>query len=85
MQRRISLRLVHAATEEAIEDIDVILDPDHPDSYPALRRHFIAMASRAAGENPEYDIERMPYLHEFTLLVCEGGNYNDVLMRYREG
>ena len=85
MERRIALRLIHATTEQDLETVDVFLDPDHPETFPVLRRHFMAMAARAADERIEYRLEDMPWLHDYTLLVCEGHNHADVLMRYREG
>lgn len=84
MERRITLALENATDGGLIEVIDVFLDPDHRDSYGVFDRHFVAMAARAAQEEIEHDIERMPWLHDYTLLVCES-NTNDVLLRYRKG
>lgn len=85
MKRRITLVLENAHDGGPIEFVDVFLDPEHRDVYEVLDRHFVAMAARAAQEEIEHDIERMPWLHDYTLLVCEGGNTNDVLLRYRKG
>ncbi|MER7015302.1 hypothetical protein ABT324_28045 [Saccharopolyspora sp. NPDC000359] len=85
MRRRIRLVLENAHDGGFCELVDVFLDPEHPSSCEVFARHFVAMAARAAQEEIEHDIERMPWLHDYTLLVCEGGNTNDVLLRYREG
>lgn len=86
MERHLTLRLIHTASEQVQEEIDVYLDPLAPDEFfTALSRHFIAMASRDAREAVAVRLDDMPWLHDYHLEVCEGGNPNDVVMRFREG
>ncbi len=87
MERRLTLRLIHTLSEQCQEEVDVYLDREGDPNrfYPAIRRHFVSMASRDAEEDVQAEAQDMPWLHLYHLDVCEGGNPNDVLMRFREG
>lgn len=87
LNRLLNLCLENAHDGGLLEECDVWLDPDDPDSYEVLDRYFIAMAARAAGEEIDRsgELSRMPWLHDYTLLVRDGLNKADVFLRYRKG
>ncbi len=85
MERLVTLHLVHALAENVLERVEAILDPDGRDAFPVLRRHFVHMAARAADERIRSDVDDMPFLHDYTLMVTEADNHADVLLRFREG
>jgi hypothetical protein len=69
----------HEVPERVIEFFD--LDDDH-EVEPILGRHFAALASAAAGEQPQRDPDDMPWLAEYVLDVCEH-NRTKVEFSYR--
>lgn len=85
MERLVTLHLIHAVAENVLERVEVICDPDGRDAFPVLRRHFVHMAARAAEERIRSDVDDMPWLHDYTLVVTEADNDSKVLLRFREG
>lgn len=85
MDRHYVLCLVQARTDEELERVDAWLEPDTSDGRDALRRHYLAMAARAADERRRPRLEDMPWLHDYTLLVRDGAKPARIELRFREG
>lgn len=85
--RMMCLRLVHVESEDVLEEVDTLLDPEDggKEYEEALGRFFLRMAARAANQRVRDDVADMPWLHDYRLDVCEVRNDRDVVQQFRLG